>query len=142
MIVPDINLLVFAYNVDAPHHASAKDWWEGLLNGYEEVGLPWSVVTGFIRVMANPNVVSPPLSPLASVEHVRTWLRYPHVTTLDPGIDHLDYLYGNFESGGLDHGLVPDAHIAAVALENDAEVHTRDSDFARFTGLRWRDPLA
>ncbi len=77
MIVPDINLLVFAHNNDSPHHEAAKAWWEALTAGPEEVGVPWIVVTGFIRMMANPSVVSPPLLPVVSTERVRSWFQNP-----------------------------------------------------------------
>ena len=89
MIVPDLNLLLYAYNREAEHHDAARNWWEGLLRGAEEVGLPWVVSTGFVWLMANPRMVVIPLSPSDAADHVRDWFRYSHVAPLNPGDDHL-----------------------------------------------------
>ena len=141
MIVPDVNLLVFAYNAQAPRHAAVRHWWDGLLNGEEPVGLPWAVSTGFVRIITNPRAVGSPLSPQEAVRHVRDWLNLPHVSPLNPGASHLSHLERNLAVAGGGGNLVPDAHLAAFAMEYDAELHSNDSDFARFPGLRWRDPL-
>ncbi len=141
MIVPDVNLLVYAYNSTSPHHEAAKAWWDDLIAGSEEVALPWVVVTGFIRMMANPSVVSPPVPPVVSVAHIRHWFQHPHINPINPGNDHLDWLDGNFEFAGIGRNMVADTHIASIAMEHDAEVHSRDSDFSRFPGLKWHDPL-
>ncbi len=63
MILPDVNLLVFDYNRHAPHHAGARAWWQGLLNGSDPVGMPWAVVCGFVRLMTHPAVLVHPLDP-------------------------------------------------------------------------------
>ncbi|MYA49381.1 MAG: type II toxin-antitoxin system VapC family toxin [Caldilineaceae bacterium SB0670_bin_27] len=141
VIVPDINLLVYAYNDGADLHATAREWWEGLMRDDEPVGIPWAVATGFIRIMSNSRIVTSPLSPSDAAGHVRGWLGYPHVAMLNPGDSHLDYLHQNLSVPGTGPGLVPDAHIAALAMEADATLHTHDSDFARFSGLRWHDPI-
>ncbi|MDE2785411.1 MAG: hypothetical protein OXL37_01970 [Chloroflexota bacterium] len=144
MIVPDLNLLIYAYNDGAPQHVNARNWWETLLRGEETVGLPWIVTTGFVRLMANHSFVSSPLSPPDAADIVRNWFLYPHIISLNPGNDHLRYFRQNLEVPGSGPNLVTDAHIAALAMEQDAEVHTyNSSDFARFTdlGLRWRNPL-
>ena len=142
MIVPDVNLLLYAYDDRAAEHAIARDWWEGLIGGDEEVGLPWVVINGFIRLMANPRVVSSPLSPADAADLVEGWLSCPHIAPLDPGDGHIGYFRTNLHVPGAGHNLVTDAHIAALAVEHDAEVHTNnDSDFRRFSGLRWRNPL-
>ena len=112
-----------------------------MLRGSEEVGLPWIVVTGFIRMMANPSVVSPVLPPSVSVRHIRNWFQHPHIKPINPGNDHLDFLGDSFEFAGTGRNMVADAHIASIAMEFDAEVHSNDTDFARFPGLRWIDPL-
>ncbi|MBI4864694.1 MAG: hypothetical protein HY815_31230 [Candidatus Riflebacteria bacterium] len=92
MIVPDVNLLVYAYNADAPSHATARAWWEGLLNGAEIVGIPWVVSLGFIRLMTHPAVLVTPLSPALALGHVRTWLARPQVEIAAPGPRHLEIL--------------------------------------------------
>lgn len=142
MIVPDINLLVFAYNDDSPYHDDALLWWEGLLNGEETIGLPWIVSSGFIRLVASPSVLSPPWLPAAAVAQVRRWFDHEHIVPLNPGDRHLEYLEQNLAISGATGSLATDAHIAALALENGAEVHTHNAkDFQRFPGLLWRNPL-
>ncbi len=141
MIVPDVNMLVYAYDEGSPVHNTAKDWWEGLISGTDEVGLPWAVSTGFVRLMANPRVIDPPVAPVVSIGHVRGWLEHPHINPIHPGSDHLDVMEGILELAGTSRNVVTDAHIAALALEHDAEVHSRDLKFAQFPGLKWRDPL-
>jgi toxin-antitoxin system PIN domain toxin len=141
MIVPDVNLLVFAYHMQSPYHDGARGWWEGLVNGTETVGIPWAVTTGFVRLMANPRVLESPMSPSAALRRAMTWFQYAHIQPLNPGSDHLTNLQSFFDAvdGGVK--LVPDAHIAALAIEHQAVVHSHDSDFRRFPGLQWHNPL-
>ena len=142
MIVPDVNLIVYVYNDgDRQRHTAARRWWSGLVDGTEPVSLPWVVITGFIRVTTHPRVMAYPLTTEQSVEYVRDWLRCDHITPLDPGPEHLALLQQNLAAAGAGADLVPDAHIAALAMEYDAEVHSNDSDFGRFPGLRWHNPL-
>ncbi len=143
MIVPDINLLVYAYNQDAPRHDDARRWWEELVNGTEIIGLPWVVSTGFIRLIANPTVTAPHLSLEAATAEVGRWLEREHIIPLNPGDRHLEYLARNLAVDGATTRLVTDATIAALAIEHDAEVHTHNArDFRRFPGLLWRNPLS
>lgn len=141
MIVPDINLLVYAYNRDAPHHANARTWWEDLLNSDTPVALPWVSVLGFVRLMTHRAVLTMPLVPAQAVGHAREWMMRPNVEPLEPGerhLDILDHLLGVVGAGG---NLATDAHLAALAIEYQAELCSNDTDFARFPGLRWRNPL-
>jgi toxin-antitoxin system PIN domain toxin len=141
MIVPDVNLLVYAYNRDAPKHVRAKAWWEGLLNDPQPVAIPWAVVCGYVRLMTHPSVLVTPLAPERALGHVRTWLDRPNVQTLEPGPRHLEILEGLFRSIGVAGHLTTDAHLAAIAIEHQCELHSNDADFGRFPGLRWRNPL-
>ena len=142
MIVPDINLLVFAYNDSNPFHYDAHRWWEGLLNGEEVIGLPWVVSSGFIRLIASPSVLDPPWPPATAVALVRQWFGHQHVVPLNPGDRHLDYLEQNLAITGATGSLATDAHIAALALENGAELHTHNvQDFQRLPGVVWGNPL-
>lgn len=141
MILPDINLLVYAYNREAPHHKKARTWWEGLLNGSQPVGVPWAVVCGFVRVMTHPAVLVTPLGPERAVRHVRSWLDRPAVEVLEPGPRHLEIFERLLRAAGVAANLTTDAHLAAIAIEHQCELHSNDTDFARFPGLRWRDPL-
>lgn len=141
MIVPDVNLLVYAYHEDDPNHQAARRWWEGLVNGVETIGVPWAVSLGFVRLMSNPRVLTSPMPASTALDHVRSWFQYAHVQPIDPGADHLSQVQRNLDAAGGGAQLVPDAHIAALAMERQAVVHSNDSDFDRFPGLRWRNPL-
>ena len=141
MIVPDLNLLVYAYADGAPHHDSARRWWEGLVNGSERVGVPWAVSIGFVRLMTHPRVFTRPATPAQAVDYVLEWFRFPHVTPVNPGPGQLTHLRRNLAAAGVGANLVTDAHVAALSMEYQAEVHSNDTDFGRFPGLRWRNPL-
>lgn len=141
MIIPDLNLLVYAYNDGAPFHYAAKHWWEGLINGTERIGIPWAVSTGFVRLMTHPRVLLNPLTPDRALDFVHDWFRFPHVTPVNPGGNHLVHFRRSLDAAGVGADLVTDCHIAALAVEYQAEVHSNDTDFSRFPGLRWRNPL-
>lgn len=142
MIIPDINLLVYAYNDGATQHATAREWWEGLLRGVEHVGIAWVVSIGFIRLMSNDQVIRSPLSPSDAANRTKDWFRCPHIRPLNPGDRHLEYFHRNLAKLGSGRNLITDAHLAALAMEHDAVLHTNDSDFVRFTGLRWHNPIS
>ena len=141
MIVPDVNLLVYAYNDAAPLHGSARRWWEGLVNGTERVGVPWIVAAGFMRLVTHRSVREQPATPMQAVDYVEEWFRFANVTPLNPGTEHLRLFRRALAAAGVGANLVTDAHVAALAMEFQAEVHSNDSDFSRFPGLRWRNPL-
>lgn len=142
MILPDINLLLHAYNIDSPRHADARAWWEGLLNSTQPVALSWATILGFIRVSTHRHVLTNPLPISASCANVRAWLARPYVGIVDPGARHAEILFGLLESIGTAGNLTTDAHLAALAIEHQAELHSTDADFARFPGLRWTNPLS
>ncbi len=141
MIIPDVNMLIYAYDADASEHVMAKRWLDGLLDGPESVGLPWAVIIGFVRVLTNPSAMTKPVSTRDAVGYVREWLNFPHISILSPGPNHLDYVENNLDEAGAGGNLVSDSHIAAIAMEHGAVVHTNDRDFARFPGLLWHNPL-
>lgn len=141
MIVPDLNLLVYAHTTGAPLHEPARLWWEDLVNGTERVGVPWIVAAGFVRLLTHPNVLSNPVAPEHVVDLMAEWFRSPSVTPLNPGTQHLAIFRNMLVNVGVGRNLVTDSHIAALAIEHQAEVHSNDSDFARFPGLRWHNPL-
>ena len=141
MILPDINLLVYAYNSDAPGHGRAKTWWETALSESRPVGLPWAVMLGFLRLMTSRSVLIAPLAPREALGHIAAWLERPQVQVLQPGPRHLELLGGLMEESGASGSLTTDVHLAALAIEHQAELHSNDADFSRFTGLRWSNPL-
>ncbi len=141
MIIPDTNLLVYAHNTADPNYGLAHDWWNELMEGSEQVGLPWVVTTGFARLMTSSRLLSRPLTPEAVFDSVQEWFQFPHISPINPGADHLTLFRQNLTAAGVGGNLVTDAHIAALAMEHQAEVHSNDADFSRFPGLRWRNPL-
>ena len=141
MIVPDVNLLLYAYNDGAPLHRPARGWWEGLLNGTERVGIPWVVTVGFVRLLTHPRMREHPATIAQAMDFVDHWFRSPNVTPLNPRRQHLVLVRRALDAAGVGGNLATDAHIAALAIEYQAEVHSTDSDFSRFPGLRWRNPL-
>lgn len=141
MIIPDVNLLVYAYNMDAPHHLMAKEWWGALMSGYQDVGIPWVVGLGFLRLMTSAKVMRRPLSAAETLDDIRSWMEREQVRIITPGTRHLDILEGFADRQLLSSALTTDAHIAALAVELGAELHSNDSDFTRFPGLRYHNPL-
>jgi toxin-antitoxin system PIN domain toxin len=141
MIVPDINLLIYAYDTDARLHSEAKRWWEARLSGRETVGLAWVVVLGFIRIITNPRVFENPAPVPDAIRYVRSWLERPNVQLLNTGARHLDVFFGHLEQLGTAGNLTTDAYLAALAQEYQAVLHTADLDFQRFAGLRWTNPI-
>lgn len=142
MIVPDINLLIHAYNSESPVHAAAREWWEDLLNGARPVGLAWVVILGFVRIATHRQILAQPLPVGAACGRVRGWLARPYVSLLHPGERHAEILFGLLDDLGTGGNLTTDAHLAALAIEHQAELHSTDSDFRRFAGLRWENPVA
>lgn len=142
MIIPDLNLLIHAYNSASPVHAEARGWWEELLSRpAPAVGLAWVVVLGYVRLTTHPRVMANPLTASAACADVESWLAQPQVTLLHPGERHAVTLFHLLRNLGTAGNLTTDAHLAALAMEYQATLHTTDADFARFSGLRWENPL-
>ena len=142
MILPDVNLLLYAHHLVFPQQREAQGWWERLLASDEEIGLASVVVFGFVRISTSARVLATPMSVDEAVARVRAWLAQPNVRRLDPGPRHLDIAFDLLRSTGAGGNLTTDAQIAALAMEHGAEIHSADTDFARFSGVRWRNPLA
>ena len=141
MLIPDINILVHAYNLNSPRHQRARRWWEDTLNQPRPVGMPWATALGFIRIMTHRNVLENPMRVEDAVRRVRAWLHHPAVQVLSPGDHHAEILFNLLLHLGTAGNLTTDAHLAALAIEYQAELVSSDTDFARFPGLRWFNPL-
>lgn len=141
MIIPDINLLVYAHNSACPGHDRSRHWWEDLIRREQPIGLAWAVAFGFIRLVTHPSVLTDPLPPLEAVSCVRTWMDQPNVRIVEPGPRHLTIVEDLLGATGVAGSLTTDTHLAALAIEHQADLHSNDADFGRFPGLRWKNPL-
>jgi hypothetical protein len=142
VIIPDINVLVHAYNSDSVCHAAAREWWERSLSMPRDVGMTWVTILGFIRIMTHPRVLGNPMFPADAIRRVRSWLACPRVVIVGPGRRHGEILFELLERLGAAGNLTTDAHLAALAIEYQAELASTDVEFGRFPGLRWFNPLA
>ena len=142
MTLIDANLLLYGTNHQAVEHERTTDWLEGQLNGKQRVGMPWESLTAFVRLATNPRVTVRPLKPAEAWAFVEEWLAVPVVWIPIPTEQHAQVLGGLIVKYGLSGKLVPDAHLAAIAIQHGLEVCSADTDFARFTEIRWRNPLA
>ena len=141
-MIIDANILLYACNTQAPEHAAMREWFETALNGPTQVALPWQSLTAFLRLSTSPRSYPAPLSPARAASQVREWLAAP--TTLIPteGPKHIEILTDLLERHAITGPLVMDAKLAALAIENGVEMVSTDGDFARFSEIRWKNPLA
>lgn len=142
MIVPDTNLLLYAYDRTSPLHAPAKVWWEHCLNGRESVGLPEVVAMAFLRLVTHPTLHKNPMGISQATEILSSWLRCPTCHLLSGRETTLPRAWRLVAEAGRGGNLTTDSWIAALAIEADAVVHTADREFSRFPGLRCKNPLA
>ena len=140
MILVDANLLVYATVQQMPQHAKAKDWLSVALSGKTRVGLPWTSLLAYVRIVSNPRIFSRPVAISVAWEQVKTWIAQPPAwipTATDRHGETLDEMMRAISSSN----HVPDAELAALAIEHGLEMATTDRGFARFPRLRWRNPL-
>ena len=141
MIVLDANLLLYAYDSNSERHSQARVWVERLFSGDELVGVPWQTVSAFLRVVTNPNLTGQRLTPDEAAQIVDQWWQQPNVRFLGPGEQHWALLRRMLLEGQARGPLVTDAQLAALTMEYGGVLHSTDRDFARFPGLRWKNPL-
>ena len=141
MILPDINILLYAYNPHVPQHHTAARWWEGAMNGDELIGLPNEVTLGFVRIATNPRLGAAAVTVDRARQVVDTWLALPVVRILTPPADHFAKVITLVTQAMGSGPLISDAVLASYAIENRAVLHTNDADFSRFPALKWRNPL-
>jgi toxin-antitoxin system PIN domain toxin len=142
VILVDANLLVYAHNADADEHERAREWIERQFSGTARVGLPWVALLAFVRLTSNPAIMRKPARPAAAWRYVLEWLERDNVWIPAPGPAHAKILGGLLTDRSMTSRLVPDAHLAALALEHGLTLCTTDGDFSRFAGLKWHNPLA
>jgi uncharacterized protein len=141
MILPDLNLLLYAYNPHAAQHARVRQWWEHAVNGRELIGLPHEVTLGFVRIATNPRLGNAAVSLAATKAVVDGWLDLPIVRVLLPRENHVEKVLALMERAGVGGQLTSDASLAVYAMDNRATLCSNDGDFARFPGLSFVNPL-
>jgi toxin-antitoxin system PIN domain toxin len=142
VILLDVNILIYARNSADPHHASAVAWLDDRLNGTARVGLPWLTLLGFLRISTHLGAFRSPLTMSEAWTQVRDWLSADPAWIPQPTERHTEILGQLLGRPGVLGNLVPDAHLAALAIEHGLTLCSTDGDFARFPGLRWENPIA
>ena len=142
MILVDANILIYAHVSSFSQHDAARDWLDQQLNGSTRVGLPWDSILAFLRLVTNPRVFEHAEPIEDAWRQVREWLAFEVVWIPQPTERHAELLGQLLALPGIHGNLLPDAHLAALAIEHGLTLCSSDGDFARFRGLRWQDPLA
>lgn len=142
MILVDANLLVYAFADDYDQHPAAQDWLESELADSPRVGLAWPSLLAFARLVTNPRVFREPVSLTTARDQVERWLSADGAWVPNPGSGHHEVLGRCLSVGGLTANDVPDAHLAALAIEHGLTLVSCDGGFARFPEVRWSNPLA
>jgi toxin-antitoxin system PIN domain toxin len=141
MKILDANILLYAYNSAAEQHEQARNWLEDALSGPTPIALCWPTILAFVRISTSPRAMSRPISIADSRAIVDSWLSVANVTLVLPTERHWEILGRLLVAGQASGPLVPDAHLAALAIEHGAVLVTNDRDFARFADLRVEYPL-
>lgn len=141
MIIPDANLLVYAFNSSSPFHKAAAAWWEDTINSAAIVGIPWVVLLAFVRLLSSRTVVAQPYAAAELFELSDEWFEFESVLLLEPTKSTYLHFRDLMTSLGLPGTMTTDAFIAATAKEHNGTVYSNDSDFTRFQDLRLINPL-
>lgn len=140
MKIVDVNVLLYAFDTTSSRHKEAKRWIESVFSGREPVGLSWQVLLAFVRLSTRASLFAHPLTTDEAFDVIDSWLEHPATTVVQPGARHAVVLRDLLVTTGAGGNLVPDAHLAALALEHGASLWSYDNDFGRFPGLRWSQP--
>lgn len=141
MILLDSNLLIYACVDTFPQHKFAKTWLDETLTDSPRIGLPWPTLLSFVRIISNPRIFERPTTIEKAWRITQEWLELPNTWIPEPTERHAEVLGKLLRSTAHRANLVPDAHLAAIAIEQGLELLSTDGDFARFPGLQWRNPL-
>jgi toxin-antitoxin system PIN domain toxin len=137
-----VNVLVYAFREDAPQHASYREWLAALVRSDEAYAVSDQVLSGFLRIVTHPRVFHPPTPVEAALAFTDAFRGQPNAVPIQAGARHWDIFAKLCRDAGARGNLIPDAWLAALAIESGCEFITTDRDFSRFPGLRWRHPLA
>jgi hypothetical protein len=142
MLLPDVNVLVYAHRPDSVNHPAYARWLTDLVTGREPFGLSELVASGFLRVVTSRRIFREPTPPLLARQYLDQLIARPGCRLLRPGPQHLSIFRELCDVTGAAGAFVADVYHAALAIEHGCEWVTSDGDFARIPGLRWRHPLA
>ncbi|MEO7198307.1 MAG: TA system VapC family ribonuclease toxin [Solirubrobacterales bacterium] len=137
----DANILLYARDADSRHHSRAREWLEDALNGPVRIGLPWESLCAFLRIATHPRASGNPLAPAEAFRQVNAWIAAPAAWIPTPTARHSEVLGDLIEAHEVRGNLIPDAHLAAIAICHGVAVYSADTDFARFGEVRWVNPL-
>jgi toxin-antitoxin system PIN domain toxin len=138
----DVNVLVYAAFETSPFYGRANGWLNARLNDSDRLGLPWESILGFVRIAANPRVSTPSVTVAQAWRAAKVWLDNPNVWTPGPTPRHREILQRLMDGVPMTHKLVSDAHLAAIAIGHNLTLASADTDFSKFPGLRYDNPLA
>ncbi|MBW0103533.1 type II toxin-antitoxin system VapC family toxin [Pseudonocardia sp. KRD291] len=141
MIACDVDVLLYAFDSDAPRNEEYREWLQTAANGTEPFGLPSIVGSGFLRIATHPKVLNRPLDIDAALDHLDTLRAAPAVVPLEPGRRHWTVFTDLCRTVSARGNAVPDAYLAALAIEHGCTWYTADRGFARYPGLTTRHPL-
>jgi len=141
-VLIDANLVLWAHHRQFPDHDRARAWWADTLTNVAVVGIPWPTVLAFLRISTHARALERPLTIEAAWEVAQGWLERPNVRCPPPTERHAAILGTLLTRDGASGNHTTDAHLAALAIEWGLELQSADRDFARYRGLRWRNPLA
>jgi toxin-antitoxin system PIN domain toxin len=141
VILVDANLLIYAKFSDLPQHARARSWLEEELRSRGKVGIPWQSSLAFLRLATNPRLFGKPLAVGTAWQQVTEWLNHPRVWIPEATEAHPAVLGELLVHANITGNLVPDAHLAALAIEHGLTVCSADADFARFPNVSWFNPI-
>jgi toxin-antitoxin system PIN domain toxin len=141
MILPDVNVLVYAHREDSPNHRAYREWLESAINSDQAYGVTDIVLSGFLRVATHPRVFNPPSTIEQALAFVHNVRNQPNCVIIRPGPRHWAIFEELCRAANVKGNLVPDAFLAALAIESGSEWITTDRDYSRFPGLSWRHPL-
>ena len=141
MILPDVNVLVYAHRQDAPNHVAYREWLESVINSEQAYGMADLVLSGFLRVVTHPRVFNPPSTLEQALGFISDVRNQPNCVLVQPGRRHWAIFEQLCRTVHVKGNLVPDAYLAALAIESGSEWITTDRDFSRFPRLSWRHPF-
>jgi toxin-antitoxin system PIN domain toxin len=141
LILPDVNVLLYAFRKDAPAHGAHRRWLEDVVNGDSAYGMSPQVLSSVVRVSTHPRIYAKPSTLREALTFASVLLDQPNCSVVQPGASHWSIFQSLCVGADVSGNLVQDAWLAALAIESGCEWITTDRDFARFSGLSWRPPF-